>query len=377
MVLTDGAQGIASVPAGAFAGRYEIHTVPVEKAVLNINGIIAQSLNGQDAGNQVAIDNLLLSLDPSPTKDAIGGNAILGVSLALARAQALSLRLPLYQYINRLAGLQTLGQVLPIPMFNILNGGAHADNNLPFQEFMVVPMGQGLPFSTMMDQGRKVFQTLKNNLKNLKKSTAYGDEGGFAPVLNSNDEAVELLVESIEEAGFIPGKDLGIGIDIAAGNIKDLSAISYPKDPLSYYHHLTSDYPVILLEDPFDDNSWDKWQTLTSEIGNQVTIFGDDLFSTNTERLKKGIELKAANGISIKPNQIGTLSATIAAILMAKEAGIRVQISHRAGETEDTFIADLAIGTSSPYLKAGAPNRGERIAKYNRVLRIARELGKE
>lgn len=350
--------------------------MPVPQAIDNIAGVIAQNLTGLEATVQKEVDERLLSLDPSPLREHLGGNALLGVSTAVCRAAALSQKIPLYQYIAQLSGTATLGSTLPVPLFNILNGGAHADNNLSFQEFMVIPLAKELNFLQMMEAGRKVFNQLKENLKNLHQSTAYGEEGGFAPRLNSNDEAIELLVEAIQEAGFVPGQQVGIGIDIAASNISDLNSASYPKDIMTYYRDLASNYPLVMLEDPFSDKDWPDWIKLTQALGSRLALVGDDLFSTNCQRLKEGIDSHAGNGISVKPNQAGTITETLNAINLAKSAGFSVQISHRAGETEDTFIADLAVGTAAPYLKAGAPNRGERIAKYNRVLRIARALGK-
>lgn len=366
--------GIASVPAGVLTGQFEAHSVPTAKAIENIKSVIGPNLIGQDATKQIDLDRIMIGLDPSPNREHLGSNSMLGVSLALARSGANALHMPLYTYLAHLyGGGQDLSK-MPVPMFNILNGGAHADNKLPFQEFMIVPTQKEMSFSIMMEAGIKIFTQLKQNLINLGKSTAFGDEGGFAPVLNSDEEAIELLVESVQESGYELNHQFAIAIDIAANHIGDLSSISYPKDPLSYYKDLVEQYPIIMLEDPFPDNAWDSWKQFTSLVGNRVSIVGDDLFSTNLSRLKTGINEHAGNGISIKPNQIGTLTETLMAIKLAKESGFSVQVSHRSGETEDTFISDLAVATQSQFLKAGAPNRGERIAKYNRILRIESEL---
>ena len=369
-LLDDGSKYIASVPSGAFAGLYEAApTKDITTAINNINNVIAPMLKGKDPSSQEEIDTLMISTDGTENKQHLGGNTIIGVSMAVARAGAQSKAITLAEHLAQLYNYQS-EDVSITPLFNIINGGAHADNNLTFQEFMVIPLELELSFIEKMKQGRKVFLTLKKRLEEMKKSTNVGDEGGFAPELNSNEEAIEILIEAIQESGFVPGKDFGIGLDIAAGGIPDLMIATYPKQPMQYYQDLINDYPVVSLEDPFKDDDWENWSKLTASIGSRISIVGDDFFSTNPKRLKQGIEQKAANSISIKPNQIGTISETLQTIKLAKENNYDFQISHRAGETEDTFISDLAIATKSRYIKAGAPNRGERIAKYNQIIRI-------
>ncbi len=372
--LDQGASVFASVPSGAFAGKYEAKPVEVDRAIENIANIIAPQLNGKDPTNQGALDQNLIGLDNSQDKSNLGGNTILGVSLALAKAGALARNVPLYRHINDLFSPGQPSSKLPIPMFNIINGGAHADNGLPFQEFLIIPSGDDLSFAQRMQIGQEIFLKLKEKLKILGKSTATGDEGGFAPILNSDEEAIELMITSIQDAGYQPRSQVQIGIDIAAGGIADLNNLTYPYQPLDYYRKLVTDYPVEMLEDPFGDDDWVNWQELVKILSTRIFVVGDDLFSTNMGRLKQGIEQKAANSISIKPNQIGTLTETFSTIRLAQQANMSYQISHRSGETEDTFISDLAVGTSAKYIKAGAPNRGERVAKYNQLLRIEREL---
>ena len=366
-VLDNGAITVASVPSGAFATKYEaVPTKTVAIAIRNIENVVSPSIINQDPANLVDLDNLLISMDGSTNKQNLGANTTLGVSIALARAGALATGKSLVEYLRFIYQLNPTNNNIS-PMFNIVNGGAHADNNLSFQEFMIVPQNENLRFKEKMDQGVKVFNVLRDRLDQLNKSTNVGDEGGFAPELNSNEEAVIIL---IEEAGYKPLQDIAIALDIAAGGIPDLSIATYPKTPIDYYKALVERYPVVSLEDPFTDDNWSDWATLTSAVGGKVTIVGDDLFTTNTERLKLGIEQKAANAISIKPNQIGTISETINAIKIAHKNNIEYQISHRSGETEDTFISDLAIACGAKYIKAGAPNRGERIAKYNQIIRL-------
>lgn len=369
-LLNNGSIYIASVPSGAFAGLYEATpTKDIKTAINNIENVIAPILKDKDPASQEEIDSSLISADGTENKQHLGGNTIIGVSMAIARAGAAAKGISLVQHIADLYNFPS-AETSVTPLFNIINGGAHADNNLTFQEFMVIPLGQGVPFFEKMKQGRMVFQTLKKRLEQMKKSTNVGDEGGFAPELNSNEEAIEILIESIQESGFTPGSDFGIGLDIAAGGIPDLMIATYPKQPLQYYQDLVNDYPIVCLEDPFKDDDWGSWSDLTSAIGSRVSIVGDDLFSTNPNRLRQGIKQNAANSISIKPNQVGTVTETLQTIKLAKENNYDFQISHRAGETEDTFISDLTIATNSRYIKAGAPNRGERIAKYNQIIRI-------
>ncbi len=372
--LDSGQTTTASVPSGAISGRYEaVVTQTIAQAIKNIESVIKPVLVGQDPSNQLAIDNLMLSLDGTPNKESLGGNTLLGVSIAVCRAGALAKQVSLVDHLRQLSGIESKLVKLR-PMFNIINGGAHADNNLSFQEFMVVPLSQETSFFEKMEAGVKVFYQLKKRLEQANKSTNVGDEGGFAPELNSNEEAIEILIEVIQEAGFKPGIDFGIALDIAADGIPDLMVATYPKNPLAYYQDLTQNYPIISIEDPFNDDDWDKWISLNSAIGNNIAIVGDDLFTTNPNRLQLGIDKKAANSISIKPNQIGTVSETLNTINLAIKNNINYQISHRAGETEDTFIADLAIATNAMYLKAGAPNRGERVAKYNRILELEQNI---
>lgn len=368
--LENGLSSVASVPSGALIGKYEaVPTRDIATAIRNIDGLINPSLLGQDPMSQNSIDSLLISIDGTKNKQNLGANTILGVSMAVARLAAMLKGVSLANYLKEISGINS-ENIRVSPMFNIINGGAHADNNLSFQEFMVVPMNKELSFKDKMAQGRKVFSVLKNRLEQLGKSTNVGDEGGFAPELNSNEEAMEILVEVIQEAGFVPGKDMGVALDIAANGIPDLMIATYPKTPQVYYQSLITNYPIISLEDPFVDDAWQDWMALNQAIGSRISIVGDDLFSTNSDRLKIGIERKAANSISIKPNQIGTVTETLATIKLAKDSNIDYQISHRAGETEDTFISDLAIATGAQYLKSGAPNRGERIAKYNQIIRL-------
>lgn len=369
-LLEDGSNHIASVPSGAFAGLYEaVPTKDIVSAINNIDNVIAPMLKGKDPISQEEIDSLMIQTDGTDNKQHLGGNTLIGVSMAIVRAGAGAKGISLTQHLAELYNYQS-ENVSVTPLFNIINGGAHADNNLTFQEFMVIPLSQELTFFEKMKQGRKVFLTLKKRLEEMKKSTNVGDEGGFAPELNSNEEAIEILIEAIQESDLVPGKDFGIGLDIAAGGIPDLMIATYPKQPMQYYQDLVNDYPIVCLEDPFKDDDYANWSGITASIGSKVAIVGDDFFSTNTKRLKQGIDQKAANSISIKPNQIGTVSETLQTIKMAQENNYDFQISHRAGETEDTFISDLTMATKSKYIKAGAPNRGERIAKYNQIIRI-------
>lgn len=375
VTLDDGVQASASVPSGAYTGRYEAAIINDFNVVLHsISSLIAPQLKSQDATNQQGIDKMLIQLDGTPDKSNLGSNTILGVSLACARAAALTSKTPLYLYLGKLYDPNTVHTAIPTPMFNLLNGGRHADNNLPFQEFMVVPHGN-MTFAKKMAIGLKVFQKLRESIKKIGKSTAVGEEGGFAPALNSNEEALELVINAVIESGFTPREQVAIGLDIAAGAIQDLPSVTYPHPPLIYYQKMFANYPVSILEDPFPEDDWDNWAALTQKMGQLVQIVGDDLFSTNIGRLRQGIAVGAANAISIKPNQIGTLSETLEAIREARLHKMAIMVSHRAGETEDTFISDLAVGVGADFIKAGAPNRGERIAKYNQVLRIERELG--
>lgn len=387
VLLEDGSLGRAIVPSGASTGQFEAVELRdgdrdrylgkgVQKAVDNVNSIIAPELIGMDATRQVEIDKLLIELDGTPNKGKLGANAILGVSLAVARAAAESVGLPLYQYIGG-----TNAQELPVPMMNILNGGAHADNNVDIQEFMIMPVG-AKSFKEALRMGAEVFHSLKKVLSNRGLNTAVGDEGGFAPNLESNEAAIEVIIEAITEAGYKPGEDVCIALDVAAtelfkdgkyelaGEGKTLST----DEMIAFYQNLVDRYPIISIEDPLSEDEWEGWLKLTEAIGDRIQLVGDDLFVTNTERLAKGIEMNVANSILIKVNQIGTLTETLNAIEMAKRAGYTAVVSHRSGESEDTTIADLAVATNAGQIKTGAPSRTDRVAKYNQLLRIEEDL---
>jgi len=390
-VLTeDGGFGRASVPSGASTGEYEAVELrdgdknyfggkSVLKAVENVNTIIADELVGMyDVTDQVGIDRRMIELDGTPNKAKLGANAILGVSLAVARAAADELNLPLYSYIGG-----TNGKVLPAPMMNILNGGEHADNSVDIQEFMVFPIGAET-FSDSLRMGTEIFHNLKEVLKSKGYSTAVSDEGGFAPNLKSNEEALETIVEAIKKAGYEPGKDAYIAMDAAASEFYNKEDGKYHLDGegvvksvdemIDWFEELVDKYPIISIEDGLDENDWEGWKKLTDRLSKKVQLVGDDLFVTNTERLSKGIEEGVANSILIKVNQIGTLTETLNAIEMAKEAGYTAVVSHRSGETEDSTIADLVVGVNAGQIKTGAPSRTDRVAKYNQLLRIEDEL---
>lgn len=371
--LDDGSFGRASVPSGASRGRYEVFKLSdMDKAINNVE-ILNQNLKGQEASAQERIDLLMINTDGSGNKSNLGGNVILAISLAVCEAAAQSAKLPLYKYISQFSGLSGDGFKLPTPMFNVINGGMHSDNNLPFQEFMIVPIGKKT-FHERYDEGDRIFKELKEDLKKMKLSVSVGDEGGFAPQLNSNEEALQLLVNAITKAGFRPKIDIGIGIDVAASSIPDLAPITYPLTPIDYYKKLIKNYPIVLIEDGLSEDDWDGWIKLTQELGEQIKLVGDDIFTTNSQRLQMGIEKHVANSIIIKPDQIGTLTETIKTVKLAKESGYIPVISHRSGETESTFIADLAVGVGAEFIKTGSLSRGERISKYNRLLRIEEEL---
>ena len=388
--LSDGTIGRAAVPSGASTGRYEavelrdgdasrFNGLGVLKAVTNVNQQIATAIIGMVATDQAAIDHKLIEVDGTPNKSHLGANAILGTSLAVAHAAANLLDLPLYHYLG---GVATY--TLPIPMLNILNGGKHASGSTDFQEFMVVPAG-ATSFSHALQIGTEVYHCLKGVLKDKGLNTNVGDEGGFAPALSSNEQAVEAVLSAIEKAGYKPGKDCFIALDPAASQfyedgkyILSREGISLStKEMVDYYVKWVSSYPIISIEDGMAEDDWDGWQLLSEKLGSKAQLVGDDLYATNVNRLSKGISLKASNSILIKPNQIGTLTETIAAIQMAQQAGWTAVVSHRSGETEDTTIADLAVGLNTGLIKAGAPCRSERIAKYNRLLRIEDELGEK
>jgi enolase len=387
VALRSGAQGRAAVPSGASTGEFEATELRdggerwsgkgVTRAVSHVDGEIAGAVTGMDASDQQRLDEALIALDGTPNKSRLGANAILGVSLAVAHAQAAEEGLPLWRYLGGESA-----RVLPVPMMNVLNGGAHADNKVDFQEFMVVPCGAPT-FSECLRMGTEVFHALKRTLHDRGLSTAGGDEGGFAPDLDSNEEALEMLVAGIEAAGYRPGEDVAIALDPATSELYSDGAyvLEHEGRTLSaaeladYWAALASSYPIVSIEDGMDEQDWDGWKTLTERVGASVQLVGDDLFVTNTERLKRGIELGVANSILIKVNQIGTLSETLAAIAMAREAGYTAVMSHRSGETEDVTIADLAVATGCGQIKTGAPSRSDRVAKYNQLLRIEEQLG--
>jgi len=388
--LADGKKGWAAVSSGASTGRYEAvelrdgdgsryHGLGVLKAVSNVNEDIASAIIGMSATDQSAIDRRLIELDGTPNKSRLGANAIVGTSLAVARAAANSLRIPLYRYLD-----DKDTYTLPVPMLNIVNGGKHAVDSTDFQEFMVVPAGAA-DFHHALRMSTEIYYCLRKLLKDRGLDTNVGDEGGFAPSLESNKEAVEVTLSAIAIAGYKPGKDCFIALDPAASEFYKDGKYILTKEGISlssqemvdYYVNWVSSYPIISIEDGLAEDDWDGWQLLNQKLGNQIQLVGDDLYVTNVNRLKKGIELKASNSILIKPNQIGTLTETIAAIEMARQAGWTAVISHRSGETEDTTIADLAVGQNTGLIKSGAPNRSERTAKYNRLLKIEHELGEK
>jgi enolase len=387
-VQTDSGHGRAAVPSGASTGEHEAHELRdgdkkrwlgrgVGKAVDNVNQTLGPSVIGMDALDQSGVDRVLLEADGTPNKGKLGANAILGVSMAVARAAADAVGLPLWRYLG---GVQA--RVLPTPLMNILNGGVHADSGLEIQEFMIVPSGIA-SYEEALRAGTEIFHTLKKLLKDKGYTVAVGDEGGFAPKLKSNEEAVQFVVQAIEEAGYKPGKEVNLALDCAASEFYDKKTQKYTfdKKPVSreelvaVYEELSRKYPIISIEDGCAEDDWDGWKLLTERIGAKVQIVGDDLFVTNIERLRRGIEAGTANAILIKLNQIGSLSETLDCIRVATESGYRSIISHRSGETEDSFIADLAVGTNAGQIKTGSLSRSDRVAKYNQLLRIAYELG--
>jgi enolase 1/2/3 len=385
--LRSGAQGRAAVPSGASTGEFEATELRdggerwqgkgVTRAVANVDGEIAQALIGIDASEQAKLDRALIELDGTPNKSRLGANAILGVSLAAAHAQAAEEGMALWRYLGGPSA-----RVLPVPMMNVLNGGAHADNKVDFQEFMVVPCGAET-FSECLRIGAEVFHALKRTLHERGLATAVGDEGGFAPDLASNEEALEMLVAGIDAAGYRPGEDVAIALDPASSEIYRDGAyvLEHENRTLSaaelsdYWTELAARYPIVSIEDGMDEQDWDGWSMLTKRLGAGVQLVGDDLFVTNTERLRRGIEAGVANSILVKVNQIGTLTETLEAIAMAREAGYTAVMSHRSGETEDVTIADLAVATGCGQIKTGAPSRSDRVAKYNQLLRIEEQLG--
>jgi enolase len=385
--LRSGAHGRAAVPSGASTGEFEATELRdggdawggkgVTKAVANVNGELAEAVAGKDATDQLALDNTMIELDGTPNKSRLGANAILGVSLAAARAAAAEESLPLWRYLGGESA-----HILPVPMMNVLNGGAHADNSVDFQEFMVVPVGAP-SFAEALRTGAEVFHALKGTLKKRKLNTAVGDEGGFAPDLESNEAALQALIEGIEAAGYTPGDDVAIALDPATSEIFKGGAYDLehegrklsPAEMAAYWADLASKYPILSIEDGMDEEDWTGWKELTDKIGSTVQLVGDDLFVTNVERLQRGIDAGVGNSILIKVNQIGTLSETLAAIALARSAGYTAVMSHRSGETEDTTIADLAVATGCGQIKTGAPSRSDRVAKYNQLLRIEEALG--
>ena len=387
VTLASGAAGTAAVPSGASTGEFEAVELRdggdswggkgVSQAVANANGELAEAVKGIDGADQEAVDRAMLAADGTSNKGRLGANAILGISLATAKAVAGEAGEPLWRSLGG-AG----AHVLPVPMMNVLNGGAHADNKVDFQEFMVVPAGAP-SFSEGLRMGAEVFHALKKSLSGRGLSTAVGDEGGFAPDFGSNEEALEALLAGIEGAGYEPGGDVVIALDPATSEIFSGGAYELehegrslsPDEMASYWADMAGKYPIVSIEDGMDEEDWDGWQALTERIGDTVQLVGDDLFVTNTERLGRGIELGVANSILVKVNQIGTLTETLEAIAMAREAGYTAVISHRSGETEDTTIADLAVATGCGQIKTGAPSRSDRVAKYNRLLRIEEALG--
>ncbi len=390
VMLDSGAVGTAAVPSGASTGEHEALELRdgdkkrflgkgVQKAVENVNKQISEAVVGFDAFDQAGLDQAMLALDGTPNKGKLGANALLGVSMAAARAAAAELDVPLYKYLGGPSA-----RVLPVPLMNIINGGAHADNSLDFQEFMIVP--KGLPrFSEALRAGAEVFHTLKKILHDKGASTGVGDEGGFAPDLPGAEAACATIVEAIEKAGYRPGKDVALALDVASSELWDKGSKTYKlegekkeldgKGMVDFYKKLSEQFPIVSIEDGMAENDWDGWVALTQALGKRVQLVGDDLFVTNTQRIKEGIAKGASNSVLIKVNQIGTLTETLESVEMAHRNGWTTIISHRSGETEDTFIADLAVAVRSGQIKTGSLARSERVAKYNRLLRIEEELG--
>jgi enolase len=387
VALQSGASGRAIVPSGASTGEFEAVELRdggsawagkgVSGAVRNVNGELAEAVHGIDAEDQSGLDRRMIELDGTPNKARLGANAILGVSLASAKAAAAEEGMTLWRYLGGEAA-----HVLPVPMMNLLNGGAHADNKVDFQEFMVVPVGFGT-FSDGLRAGVEVYHALKKTLHARGLATAVGDEGGFAPDLESNEAALQMLVEGIEAAGYTPGSDVAIALDPATSEVFKDGAYDLEHEGrklssaemAAYWEDMCARYPVLSLEDGMDENDWDGWKSLTDRIGDRVQLVGDDLFVTNPERLRQGIERGVGNSILVKVNQIGTLTETLEAVRIAREAGYTAVMSHRSGETEDTTIADLAVATGCGQIKTGAPSRSDRVAKYNQLLRIEEALG--
>ena len=384
VVLEDGSSARAGVPSGASTGAFEAVELRdggkrylgkgVEKAVNYVNDELAPAICGFDAQDQRLVDQEMLDLDGTQNKGRLGANAILGVSLATARAAAESADLSFFRYIGG-----PTAHTLPVPMMNILNGGAHADTNVDIQEFMVAPIGAE-SFKESLRWGAEIYHSLKSVLKKRGLATSIGDEGGFAPNLESNRAALDLIHEAVEAAGFKPGKEIALAMDVAATEFHDGGKYSFEgskrssDEMIAYYAELVSSYPIVSIEDPLDEDDWDGWAKMTAQLGSKIQIVGDDLFVTNPERLAKGISLNTANALLVKVNQIGTLTETIDAVSLAHRSGYRSMMSHRSGETEDTTIADLAVALECGQIKTGAPARSERVAKYNQLLRIEEEL---
>jgi enolase len=389
VILESGAAGRAAVPSGASTGEFEAIELRdgddgrylgkgVSRAVSNVSNEIAEAVRGMDAFDQAAVDAVMIELDGTPNKASLGANAILGVSMATARAAAMEAGLPLYRYLGGPSAT-----LMPVPLMNILNGGAHAANNVDFQEFMVAPVGMD-SFEEALRAGVEIFHSLKKVLAGQGKGTAVGDEGGFAPDLGSNEEALEVILQAIDRAGYRAGEDVLLALDVAASEMNREGAYVFHKsggerrsshEMVDFYSGWVERYPIVSIEDGLDENDWEGWSSLTAAIGDRVQLVGDDLFVTNTEFLQRGIESRAGNAILIKVNQIGTLTETLQAIEMARRNGYRYIISHRSGETEDTFIADLAVATRAGQIKTGSASRTDRVAKYNQLLRIAEDLG--
>ncbi len=388
VLLEDGTMGRAAVPSGASTGAYEAVELRdgdkdrymgkgVLKAVENVNEIITPEIVGMDALDQIGIDQAMLELDGTPNKGKLGANAILGVSMAVAKAAAASSGLTLYQYLGGANAKE-----LPVPMMNILNGGKHADNNVDIQEFMILPVGAE-NFAEALRMGSEIYHNLKKVLGSRNLATAVGDEGGFAPNLASNEEALKVIIEAIEKAGYKPGEQVMLGLDVAATelfkdgkyHLEGEGVVKTSAEMVEYYSQLVDKYPIISIEDGMSEDDWDGWKLLTDRLGSKIQLVGDDLFVTNVERLSKGIETRTANSILVKVNQIGTLTETFDTIEMAKRAGYTCVISHRSGETEDATIADIAVAVNAGQIKTGAPARTDRVAKYNQLLRIEEQLG--
>ena len=384
-LLDDGSFAVAGVPSGASTGAFEAVELRdgdksryggkgVRQAVENVNESIYKEVVGWDATDQRGLDEAMIELDGSKNKANLGANAILGVSLAVARAAAESAELPLYKYLGG-----PTANLLPVPMMNILNGGAHADSNVDIQEFMIAPIGAE-SFAEAMRMGSEVYQALKKVLKDKKLATGLGDEGGFAPNLESNRAALDLIEEAIKAAGYKPGADVALALDVAAssfvsdGKYKFEGGLKSSAEMIEYYEQLVADYPLVSIEDPLDEEDWDGWAVFTQRLGDKVQVVGDDLFVTNVERLQRGIDDQSANALLVKVNQIGSLTETIDAVTLAHRNGFATMMSHRSGETEDTTIADLAVALGCGQIKSGAPARGERVAKYNQLIRIEEEL---